>query len=134
MRQYQASQKHPQLDIAKLSQNCIQKRWTALIRFANDDELPPYINHIENRIRPIALGRYYWLFAGSLGGGQRASAIVSLIQLAKLNGHDPYVYLKGVLGGQGDITNRTSCAIPSLARFLKAEHPDRLRFSLDIFI
>ncbi len=40
------------------------KRWTALIRFADDGQLPPDNNHIENRIRPIALGRSNWLFAG----------------------------------------------------------------------
>jgi hypothetical protein len=34
------------------------------------------------------------LFAGTLAAGQRAAAITRLIQSAKLNGHDPYVYLK----------------------------------------
>jgi hypothetical protein len=34
---------------------------------------------------------------GSLRGGQRAAAVMSLIQSAKLNGHDPYAYLKDVL-------------------------------------
>lgn len=73
------------------------KRWEALVRFADDGDLPPDNNHIENRIRPIALGRSNWLFAGSLRGGQRAAAVMSLIQSAKLNGHDPYAYLKDVL-------------------------------------
>ena len=59
--------------------------------------MPPDNNRIENRIRPIALGRSNWLFAGSLRGGQRAAAAMSLIQSAKLNGHDPYAYLKDVL-------------------------------------
>jgi transposase len=54
-------------------------------------------NWVENRIRPIALGRSDWLFAGSLRAGQRAAAVMSLIQSAKLNGHDPYRYLKDVL-------------------------------------
>jgi len=44
-----------------------------------------------------AIGRSNWLFAGSLRGGQRAAAIMSLIQSARLNGHDPYGYLKDVL-------------------------------------
>jgi len=73
------------------------KRWDALVRFVDDGSLPPDNNHIENRIRPIALGRGNWLFAGSLRGGQRAAAVMSLIQSAKLNGHDPYAYLKDVL-------------------------------------
>ena len=45
----------------------------------------------------IAIGRNNWLFAGSLRAGQRAAAVMSLIQSAKLNGHDPYAYLKDVL-------------------------------------
>ena len=52
---------------------------------------------IGGRLRPIALGRSNWLFAGSLRAGQRAAAVMSLIQSAKLNGHDPYRYLKDVL-------------------------------------
>jgi len=72
-------------------------RWAALIRYLDDGELPIDNNHIENRIRPVALGRSNWLFAGSLRAGQRAATIMSLIQSAKLNGHDPYHYLKDVL-------------------------------------
>ena len=52
---------------------------------------------MENQIRPRAIGKANWLFAGSLRAGQRAASIVSLIQSAKLNGHDPYAYLKDVL-------------------------------------
>lgn len=73
------------------------KRWAALTRFAGDGRLPADNNHIENQIRPIALGRGNWLFVGSLRAGQRAAAIMSLIQSARLNGHDPYAYLKDVL-------------------------------------
>ncbi|CAM5798332.1 Transposase OS=Rhizobacter sp. SG703 OX=2587140 GN=FHT26_002654 PE=4 SV=1 [Rhizobacter fulvus] len=54
-------------------------------------------NWVENRIRPIALGRQNWLFAGSLRAGKRAAAIMSLVHSAKLNGHDPYVYIRDVL-------------------------------------
>jgi transposase len=72
-------------------------RWAALTRYLDDGDLPIDNNHIENRIRPVALGRNNWLFAGSLRAGQRAANIMSLIQSAKLNGHDPYRYLKDVL-------------------------------------
>ncbi|WP_407072799.1 transposase domain-containing protein, partial [Pseudomonas aeruginosa] len=54
-------------------------------------------NWIENQIRPWALGRANWLFAGSLRSGQRGAALMTLIQSARLNGHDPYAYLKDVL-------------------------------------
>jgi transposase/polyhydroxyalkanoate synthesis regulator phasin len=73
------------------------KRWVALTLFVQDGRLPIDNNWIENQIRPIAIGRGNWLFAGSLRAGQRAAAVMSLIQSAKLNGHDPYAYLKDVL-------------------------------------
>ena len=72
-------------------------RWAALTRFMDDGDLPIDNNWVENRIRPIALGRQNWLFAGSLRAGKRAAAIMSLIHSAKLNGLDPYVYMRDVL-------------------------------------
>lgn len=73
------------------------KRWAALTRYLDDGGLPIDNNRVENLIRPWALGRSNWLFAGSLRSGQRAATIMSLIQCAKLNGHEPYAYLKDVL-------------------------------------
>jgi transposase len=73
------------------------KRWQALTRFIDDGRLPIDNNWIENQMRPIAIGRKNWLFAGSLLAGQRAAAVMSLIQSAKLNGHDPHAYLRDVL-------------------------------------
>lgn len=73
------------------------KRWPALVRYLDDPTVPIDNNHVERQIRPVALGRSNWLFAGSLRAGQRAAAVMSLIQSAKLNGHDPYAYLKDVL-------------------------------------
>ncbi len=72
-------------------------RWAALTRYIDDGDLPIDNNHLENRIRPVALGRSNWMFAGSLRAGQRAANIMTLVQSAKLNGHDPYLYLKDVL-------------------------------------
>jgi transposase len=72
-------------------------RWAALIRFLDDGDVPIDNNWNENRTRPIAVGRSNWLFAGSLRAGKRAAAIMSLIQSAKLNGHEPYAYLKDIL-------------------------------------
>ena len=73
------------------------KRWAALTYYLDDGQVPIDNNWIENRIRPIALGRKNWLFAGSLRAGKRAAAIMSLVQSAKLNGHEPFEYLKDVL-------------------------------------
>lgn len=52
---------------------------------------------VENQMRPWALVRKNWLFAGSLRSGQRAANIMTLIQSAKLNGLDSYAYLSDVL-------------------------------------
>jgi transposase len=72
-------------------------RWTALVRYLQDGAVPCDNNWVENQIRPIAIGRSNWMFAGSLRAGKRAAAIMSLIQTAKLNGNDPYAYLRDVL-------------------------------------
>ena len=73
------------------------KRWQALVRFIDDGDLPIDNNWVENQIRPIAIGRNNWLFAGSLRAGKRAAAVMSLVHSARLNGHDPYAYLSDVL-------------------------------------
>ena len=73
------------------------KRWQALTRYIDDGDLPADNNWVENQIRPIAIGRSNWLFAGSLRAGQRAAAIMSLIQSATLNGHEPHAYLSDIL-------------------------------------
>ena len=45
----------------------------------------------ELEIRPFAIGRNNWLFAVALRAGKRAAAVMSLVQSARLNGHDPYL-------------------------------------------
>ena len=73
------------------------KRWEALTCYLEDGALPISNNWVENQIRPIALGRSNWLFAGSLRAGKRAAAIMSLVHSARINGHDPFAYLKDIL-------------------------------------
>lgn len=72
-------------------------RWTALTTYLLDGNVPIDNNHIENLMRPWAMGRKAWLFAGSELAGQRAAVIMSLVQSAKMSGHDPWAYLKDVL-------------------------------------
>ena len=71
--------------------------WVGLGRFLRDGDVPIDNNHVENRIRPWALGRRNWLFIGSQLAGERAAVVMSLLQSAKLNGHEPWAYLKDVL-------------------------------------
>ena len=71
--------------------------WVGLGRFLLDGDVPIDNNYVENRIRPWALGRRNWLFIGSQLAGERAAVVMSLLQSAKLNGHEPWAYLKDVL-------------------------------------
>ena len=71
--------------------------WAGLGRYLLDGDVPIDNNHCENRIRPWALGRRNWLFIGSQLAGERAAVVMSLLQSAKLNGHEPWAYLKDVL-------------------------------------
>ncbi|HWW07995.1 IS66 family transposase [Collimonas sp.] len=75
----------------------ILKRWPALIRYVESGHLPIDNNVAENAIRPITLGRKNWLFTGSERAGCRAAAIQGLLATAKLNGLEPYAWLKDTL-------------------------------------
>jgi transposase len=90
-------QKVPDGSATARAMNYSLKRWPALIRFIDDGDLPIDNNWVENQIRPIAIGRNNWLFAGSLRAGKRAAAVMSLVHSARLNGHEPYAYLRDVL-------------------------------------
>jgi len=72
-------------------------RWPALTRYRDDGRLEIDNNAAERALRPVALGRKNYLFAGSDEGGERAAAIYTLIGTAKLNGLDPQAYLHHVL-------------------------------------
>ncbi|KWF15207.1 transposase [Burkholderia ubonensis] len=72
-------------------------RWEALTRYCDDGHLEIDNLPVERALRGVAVGRNNWLFAGSLRAGRRAAAVMSLVQSAKMNGHDPYAYLKDVL-------------------------------------
>lgn len=73
------------------------KRWPAVMRYVSHGHLPIDNNPVENVIRPIALGKKNWLFTGSERAGRRAAAIQSLLATAKLNGLEPYAWLKDAL-------------------------------------
>jgi transposase len=72
-------------------------RWVALSRFVDDGRIELDTNTVERAIRPVTLGRKNHLFAGSDGGGERWAMVCSLVTTAKLNGVEPYAYLKDVL-------------------------------------
>jgi transposase len=76
--------------------------WQALIRFLDDGRICLSNNAAERALRGIAVGRRNWTFAGSDRGGERAAAIYTLIETAKLNGVDPQAWLADVLARIAD--------------------------------
>jgi transposase len=72
-------------------------RWHALTRYTTDGRLDICNNAAERAIRPLALGRKNWTFAGSDSGGERAAVMYTLIETAKLNGLNPEAYLRLII-------------------------------------
>lgn len=74
-----------------------RNQWKPLTRFLEDGRLKLDNNTAERALRPVAVGRKNWLFAGSDKGGEAAATIYSLVYSAKLLGLDPWRYLRDVL-------------------------------------
>lgn len=74
-----------------------RKRWDALSRFLDDGRAEIDNNIAERAIRAIAIGRKNWLFAGSRAGRERAAALYTVIETAKLNGLEPQAYIADVI-------------------------------------
>ena len=74
-----------------------QNQWSTLMALFQDGRLLIDNNHIENKIRPLALGRKNYLFAGSHEAGQRAAMVYSLLASCKEHGINPYEWLKDTL-------------------------------------
>jgi transposase len=77
-------------------------RWSALTRYTTDGRLEMTNNAVERAMRPLALTRKNYLFAGSDSGGIRAAAMYTLIESAKMNRLDPEAYLRDVLARIAD--------------------------------
>jgi transposase len=88
-------------------------RWTALARYIDDGRLEMSNNAAERAIRPLALGRKNYLFAGSDEGGRRAAILYTLIETARLNDVDPEAWLADVIGRIADHPiNRVDDLVP----------------------
>ena len=75
----------------------IHRQWDGLQTFLQDGRVEIDSNAVENLIRPIALTRKNALFAGHDEGGRTWGRIASLIATAKINGVEPFAYLKATL-------------------------------------
>jgi transposase len=86
----------PQSAIGKAVQYMLNQ-WPRLENYLLDGRLEIDNNLVENAIRPIALGRKNYLFAGSHNGAEQAAAIYTLVANAKLQQVEPFAYLRNVL-------------------------------------
>ena len=75
----------------------MHNQWAALQVYVDDGEVPIDNNFVENKIRPIALGRRNYLFCGSDDGAERAATIYTVMATCKLAGVEPWAYLNDVL-------------------------------------
>jgi transposase len=73
------------------------RRWDGFAAFLDDGRTCLSNNAAERALRGFALGRKAWLFAGSSRGAERAAAMATLIQTAKMNDVDPQAWLADVL-------------------------------------
>jgi transposase len=89
-------------------------RWEALARYAEDGRLSIDNNLSERLLRGIAISRKNFLFVGSDRGGDRAAAIYTIAETAKLNGLDPEAYLATVLDrmARGHASSRLDELLP----------------------
>lgn len=89
------------------------ERWARLSEYVNDGRLNIDNNPVENSIRPVALGRKNYLFAGSHEAAKRSGMLYSLLDTCKMHGVEPYAWLKDVLHNIADHpVNRIADLLP----------------------
>ncbi len=86
----------PKSTIGKALGYSIQ-RWPELMVYTTDGKLNIDNNPVENSIRPVAVGRKNYLFAGSHDAARRSAVLYSLMGTCKLHGINPFIWLKDVL-------------------------------------
>ncbi len=71
-----------------------RNQWSRAVRYVDCGLLTPDNNAAENAIRPVALGRKNWLFAGAPKGAEASALLFSLVETAKANEIEPRAYLQ----------------------------------------
>lgn len=78
------------------------ERWGKLSRYTENGMLNIDNNPVENSIRPVALGRKNYLFAGSHEAAKRSGMLYSLLGTCKMHGIEPYTWLRNLLQAIAD--------------------------------
>lgn len=74
----------------------LSNQWSTLTVYVEDGHLEIDNNGIERAIRPFVIGRNNWMFSDTVRGAESSTRLYSLIETAKLNGLEPYRYLRHV--------------------------------------
>ena len=69
-------------------------QWPKMLNYLEDGRIKIDNNLVENAVRPLAVGRKNWLFNGHPNGAKACATLMSIIETAKANGHEPYKYLR----------------------------------------
>ncbi len=92
----------PHLDVLPKSPvgmaiNYVHSRWESFTRYCDDGALSIDNNLSERMLRPCAVGRKNWLFAGNDRGGTAAAVHYTILASAKANGVEPFAYARDLL-------------------------------------
>jgi hypothetical protein len=77
--------------------NYLASNWSRLERYTEAGLLPIDNNAAERAIKPFANGPKAWLFIDTPKGATASAQIYSLVETAKVNGQEPYTWLRYVL-------------------------------------
>ncbi|MCF5511247.1 MULTISPECIES: IS66 family transposase [Pseudomonas] len=77
--------------------NYLASNWSRLERYVEAGFLPIDNNAAERAIKPFVIGRKAWLFSDTPKGATASAQIYSLVETAKVNGQEPYTWLRHVL-------------------------------------
>ena len=86
----------PKSPIGQALHYCLE-RWDKLMLYTTNGMLEIDNNLVENAIRPVAVGRKNYLFAGSHNGAKRAAMLYSFLGTCKINDINPFEWLKSIL-------------------------------------
>jgi transposase len=98
-------------------------RWEKLCIYTKDARLNIDNNLVENAIRPVAVGRKNYLFAGSHEAAQRAAMVYSLLATCKLHDINPYYWLRDVLENMHRFTTNNIATYPPTTGIPRAYCP-----------
>lgn len=106
------------------AQTYITNQWNRLQVYLSNGRVPIDNNAAERAIRPWAIGRKNWLFFFSERGGQAAAIIMSFLQTCRLQGIEPWQYLKDIISRIASHPN--SKLYELLPHVWKQAHPEAI--------